>query len=471
VHDLLLTKRGISAPAAHALRLGVERHKARLHAEFTKARLKRGCITIEDLRDHVEKDYMDRAGINHGANGFGEGQETATKQWHHPRWARINTLKTSLEEQLKTTFADYREVDSIESLLGSIAMDAKLLHVDQHIPDLLAFPPSTDLARNPSYLTGEIVLQDKASCFPAYLLDSQPSDGDCVDACAAPGNKATHLAAILSGQSRDHSRRLIHACERDKERFSTLRQMVHNAGAGKIVDTSGPRDFLKTDPKKPPWDSVGCILLDPSCSGSGIIGRDENISITLPSKETSAPSIPNGRKRKRKVPKEVPLALPDKREKVPSAEDRSAEQLSTRLAALSAFQLKLLLHAFSYPQARKIAYSTCSIYAEENEHVVTKALHSDFARQARWRILLRNEQVAGMKTWNIRGKQGGCLGMMDQGIGISPEEIAEACIRCEKGTKEGTQGFFVAAFVRDFAGDGGHGEVEDEEWEGFSDTN
>jgi len=34
-------------------------------------------------------------------------------------------------------------------------------------------------------------------------------------------------------------------------------------------------------------------------------------------------------------------------------------------------------------------------------------------------------------------------------VNIDAEEVAEACIRCAKGTDEGTMGFFVCGFVRD----------------------
>jgi putative methyltransferase len=56
----------------------------------------------------------------------------------------------------------------------------------------------------------------------------------------------------------------------------------------------------------------------------------------------------------------------------------SEDELKARIEALSKFQLELLLHAFKFPAARKITYSTCSIHAGENELVVQKALeHPD----------------------------------------------------------------------------------------------
>jgi putative methyltransferase len=65
------------------------------------------------------------------------------------------------------------------------------------------------------------------------------------------------------------------------------------------------------------------------------------------------------------------------------------------------------------------------------------------------------------------------------------KEVLDACIRCDKGTEDGTMGFFVAAFVRDqdaaqngvhnghnvvaHATEEGSDDEEEEEWNGFSD--
>merc|ERR1711964_215841 len=118
----------------------------------------------------------------------------------------------------------------------------------------------------------------------------------------------------------------------------------------------------------------------------------------------------------------------------------SEDDLRHRLEALSKFQLELLLHAFKFPAAKKITYSTCSIHAEENENVVQKALEHPSAKQAGWRILKREEQIRGMKEWPVRGSQDACGGN---------EEVAESCIRANKDDEYGTMGFFLAAFVRD----------------------
>lgn len=52
-----------------------------------------------------------------------------------------------------------------------------------------------------------------------------------IDACAAPGNKTVHLAALMKGKGR------IHACEVDSKRVLRLRETVSRAGASSIQRT------------------------------------------------------------------------------------------------------------------------------------------------------------------------------------------------------------------------------------------
>lgn len=468
VHDLLLNKRGISAPASHSLRIAAEKHRARLGAELTKARLRRGFASVEDLRRQIEGVRADEVPFASEIKVCHVSQDTAsTEQWTHPRWVRINTIKTTMKEQLNTTFADYKPVESLKELLGTCSSHDKKLHIDIHIPNLVALPPSANLSKTSAYLNGQIILQDKASCFPAYLLDPKPNDRECVDACAAPGNKTTHLAAITQyeGATRKPT---IYACERDKNRSLTLERMVRTAGAQTNVVIRASQDFLRTNPDQPPWSSVGALLLDPSCSGSGIVGREEILKVVLPSRESNDLSTPSSKKRKRKAldkSNAVVTETPEVPEEIPISETEAPDRLSVRLAALSTFQLKLLLHAFEFPKARKITYSTCSVHAEENEHVVLKALGSPTAKRRGWYVLRRDEQISGMRAWEVRGNLQACKEVMD-GEGV--EQIAEACIRCERGTKEGTQGFFVAAFVRD-GDERNEQEPSEEEWDGCSD--
>ena len=74
---------------------------------------------------------------------------------------------------------------------------------DAHISNLLLFPPETQFSSDPLYHEGKIILQDKASCFPAFILAPPSRDGTVViDATAAPGNKTSHLCALMNNKGK-----------------------------------------------------------------------------------------------------------------------------------------------------------------------------------------------------------------------------------------------------------------------------
>jgi putative methyltransferase len=442
------------------LKLAVTRHKARLGAEFTKTRIRYAHATLDAFREAV-------------SNGGLEAEDGAPKA-RHPRWVRVNTIKTTLDQQLATTFAGFKKVDDIADVRMARGT-AKLYYEDPNIPNLLALPSKMNLSRSAAYTKGELIFQDKASCFPAYLLDLSPDDGDVIDGCAAPGNKTTHLAAMVA--ERGHAQKVV-AFERDKVRSSILHKMVKLAGADKIVTVKGSSDFLATTPDTNDFASVGAIVLDPSCSGAGIVGRDDAVKMHLPEAPVGTAVVSKaekGIKRKRgeeaKVHESSTLTV--------DLDDTDAEEtpvdgkLSERLATLSRFQLHILTHAMRFKNARKITYSTCSIHFEENEGVVLQALASSLAKKRGWKILERKSQVDGLRMWGRRGvwEEGKLTVELDQS---EREDILDSCIRCDKDTSEGTMGFFVAAFVR---GDPqeptatvANAHVGDDEWNGFSDA-
>ncbi|KND85973.1 25S rRNA (cytosine-C(5))-methyltransferase rcm1 [Tolypocladium ophioglossoides CBS 100239] len=426
VHDLVLAKGGISLPQSHGLRASVERYKGRLTSEFTRARLRRKAPSLDALREQIEKD-------------------AAGEEAHYPRWVRVNALKSSIEEQLETTFAKYSRVNSIPDV---VSKSGRHLCIDPHVPNLLAITPGIDLSKTDAYASGKIILQDKASCFPAYLLDPRSEDGDVVDACAAPGNKTTHLASILHKHRPEFesSPQTIYAFEKDSRRAQILEKMVKIAGSRQMTRIGLGQDFLQVDPSAERYKDVGALLLDPSCSGSGIVGRDSMPKLHLPEppkQHGQGTCIANKRKRKHEE-------VDGQSQNVIGGDDgsetvmKSEKELAARLQALSTFQLTLLLHAFRFPAAKKVTYSTCSVHSQENEDVVTAALKSDVAREGGWRILARDDQVKGMKDWPVRGLVDACACEGD-------EAVAEGCIRSYKGDGHGVMGFFVAGFVRDGA--------------------
>ncbi len=93
-----------------------------------------------------------------------------------------------------------------------------------------------------------------------------------------------------------------------------------------------------------------------------------------------------------------------------------------RLAALSAFQLRAVLKAMTFPHAQRVVYSTCSVHREENEDVVARILEArpDFELAPCW-----------SDKWTMRGL----------------DDNMRACIRVDAQTHR-TIGFFAAVFQR-----------------------
>lgn len=428
-----------------------------------------------------------------------------------PRWIRINNLKTSLDEEIRTTFSAFTKCSILDQLFSNGEATEKAYICDSDIPDLLATNvPLKDIIHLSSYKTGEIILQDKASCFPAHLaLNSEPTfsvqsgsmiDGDFLDACAAPGNKTSHAASIIAKKDSGNSgktirKRIIFACERDAKRSVTLESMLYRAGTHDTVKVLAKQDFLALDPQHPRFKNVTHLLLDPSCSGSGIVGREDIPTLVLPKNpkrtKTITSKLSNGKDTGNSASKRVTKRKRDALSQALPVDDevdvpRIAPPIDTdRLEKLSRLQARIIGHAFNFPKAQLVIYSTCSIHTIENEMVVLRALTSSVARGRAWRLLRRDEQPGGLRVWPHRGDD--MNGEKNGGIGVEEwdamtteekETFRDACIRCRPGGTDGTMGFFVVGFVRDpttvedsdptHMPLNGTDQHDDEEWEGFN---
>lgn len=270
----------------------------------------------------------------------------------------------------------------------------------------------TELFRN-----GALILQDLASCFPAAVLDplrDGPKEATAMDATSAPGNKTSHLSALMQGRGQ------LTALERAPNRYATLVRLLGRAGClAREHGNVHPKktDFLSLDPAE--YDAVQYMLLDPSCSGSGIVNRLDYLSGNDDEQ--------------------------DNLEDVDPAEKGQA--LAARLASLAGLQTNMIRHAMTFPGLARFTYSTCSIHEEENEAVVQQVLESDEAKAGRWRLVPRD---CVLPSWPERGRPDACGG---------DEAMAAAMVRCTPGglidLPEGTvhanatNGFFVCCFERE----------------------
>ncbi|GME88267.1 unnamed protein product [Ambrosiozyma monospora] len=264
--------------------------------------------------------------------------------------------------------------------------------------------PKDKLTSTDAYLKGRVIIQDRASCFPAYILNPTPKKDKVIDACSAPGNKTTHLASIL--QNTPDS---IIAFEKDEKRVKILKMMCDKAGGLKCISIQHG-DFTTTNPLDYP--EITGLVVDPSCSGSGIFGRaiDKNVQAE---ESNGGEDSENG-----------------------------GDYDEERLKKLSNFQFTIVKHAMSFPNARKLVYSTCSIHAQENERVAVDFMLDEQVKQQGWRICDRSEVIP---NWPRRGFVEEFSALPD------PEKCAGGCVRSLPKV-DGGIGFFAVAFERDVAG-------------------
>jgi len=86
------------------------------------------------------------------------------------------------------------------------------------------------------------------------------------------------------------------------------------------------------------------------------------------------------------------------------------------------------------PKVSRIVYSTCSVHATENEHVVRAALLSDEAVAGPFHLASKDDVLP---KWHRRG-------MPEE---MTEPEDAASVIRCSPG-EDATNGFFVSCFMR-----------------------
>lgn len=309
----------------------------------------------------------------------------AASRASRPRFIRINTLKASEDEVINFFLQEGWHLQTLEDV--GTSEDKKYSHFlqkisslserefikDIHIPNLLVFPGNMEFYNIELYHTGSILLQDKASCMSAFLLNA-PLGSTVLDMCAAPGMKTTHIAATLNNIG------TIYAIEKHPARFDSLCQIVSQAEATCVKPICGSSlDFTHKD-----LPDVEYIIVDPTCSGTGMTSRKELFSDT---------------------------------------EDVS----KARLEKLAGFQCAILRHAMqNFPNVKRIVYSTCSLCPEENEAVMEEVLKST---PPNFKAIVPSNCTQWMKRGSNSYEQGDC------GLYARPEVDL-------------TNGFFVAVFER-----------------------
>ena len=180
-----------------------------------------------------------------------------------------------------------------------------------------------------------------------------------------------------------------------------------------MCDKTCMQDFLETDPTDISFAKVRAVLLDPSCSGSGMAATRSFHLKNNQAKCHSQVADAGGSEAARTASNALDAS-------------GATSCASSRVQSLAAFQTRILRHALAFPAVQRLAYSTCSVYRQENEDVIAAVL--PHAQQ------LGFELATALPQWHRRGLQGS-YGWADKVVRVDPE-------------LDETDGFFVAVFVR-----------------------
>ncbi len=161
-----------------------------------------------------------------------------------PAHVRVNTLRATPEE-----VAEELQKAGAEVAPGSLP---ESLHVRGGL-----------LARQRLTAEGYIVPQDEAAMVVAYAMDPQPGEL-VVDACAAPGGKTIHLAALMGNRGR------VVACDVHPRKVEALRQRVERYGATCVEPKA--LDARELDVR-----GAHRVLVDAPCTGLGVVRRRPEI--------------------------------------------------------------------------------------------------------------------------------------------------------------------------------------------------
>jgi len=130
-------------------------------------------------------------------------------------------------------------------------------------PEAALLPPDVHLGRHPLHQAGLFYLQEPSATAAVPVLDPQPRER-ILDLCAAPGGKATHIAARLQSEG------LLWANEVDSRRAAMLLANLERCGVrNAVVSTEQPERLAERLP-----GFFDRVLVDAPCSGEGLFRRE-----------------------------------------------------------------------------------------------------------------------------------------------------------------------------------------------------
>jgi 16S rRNA (cytosine967-C5)-methyltransferase len=193
--------------------------------------------------------------------------EQAAIKHSHPLWVARLWWEYLGAEQARALMAADNEPAELALRANTLITDAAQAIAsltvparrDPAIPEAIVLDGPLDLHACPLWQRGALLAQSRAAMLVSRALAPCP-DERVLDLCAAPGGKATHLAALMQARGK------VVAVERNPRRARALGLAAERMAAGIVAVEVGDAAL-----PRPPGDLYQRVLVDPPCSGLGTL--------------------------------------------------------------------------------------------------------------------------------------------------------------------------------------------------------
>lgn len=320
VYQLLYTSRVPESAACNESVKLAAKHGHRASSGFVNALLRNVAKNrdrlepAEDMADRVpylsvkysHPEWMVRKFTDLFGDGFTESLLKADNEV--PEFSvRVNSLRTTAGELIRDL-----EAEGVGAVPG------------KYLDEALILKNPSAVARLEAFKKGLFQVQDESSMLAAKALDPKPGEF-VLDACSAPGGKATHVAQLMQNRGAVLARDV----------FEHKTKLVMSAAARLGIDIIRTEVYDSSLPDEAHAGKFDRILLDAPCTGLGIMRRKPEIRWSR------------------------------------EAEDEKA---------VTELQLKLIKAVSSaLKPGGTMVYSTCTILPRENRELVRRFLEEDGA--------------------------------------------------------------------------------------------
>ncbi|XP_058578754.1 putative methyltransferase NSUN7 isoform X1 [Neofelis nebulosa] len=252
-----------------------------------------------------------------------------------PLYAWINTCKISPEEVYSSL--KKRGYNKVKSVLH---IDDKVFAVDQHCYDVLIFPShlKNNLLNIDLFKDYKLIFQDKSRSLAVHSVKALLNmDDDILMVNTGSWYTVAHMSILTN----NNTSKIFVCGVKSQAKDPDLKNLFTKMGCKNIEILH--EAFLNIESKDHRLQKVKVILLLPRCSGLGVSNPVEFIL--------------------------------NEHEDTGLLKDFSQGGTSEdKLHILVQQQYEQLTHAMKFTKAQAVVYCTCSVYPEENEGVVKKAL-------------------------------------------------------------------------------------------------